>query len=192
MRQIKRLLFLLLLLSMVDNPCFAHIFTNDSIPDAIPPDSVFNTMAMRKFVVVNLESNAPVRDLLVYTDDGQEAKTKWDGTFALHETFKRVDFVHPNYEKRYMLREEIKSDTIALIPNLYALNEVVIYGHRRNSNLMNSVKLSKVDAHLLQSQPTGFNILGLMAWGLDEIWLKKARHRKEMKKQKQKMILENY
>lgn len=173
MRLIKQNLLLLVLLSIiVGSRCHAQ--------------------KVSQFVVVNLENNTPIRDLLVYTDDGQETKTKWDGTFSLRETFKRVDFAHPNYEKRYMLREEIKGDTIGLIPNLFALGEVVIYGHRRNSPLMNSVKLSKVDAQLLQSQPTGFNILGLVAKGLDELWFKKTRHRKEMKKQKEKMILENY
>ena len=160
---------------------------NDTLPDAKP-----DTNAIRQFVVINLESRVPVRDIVVYTDDGQETRTKWDGTFSLRETFGRVDFAHPNYEKRYMLREELEGDTIGLLPNAFALNEVVVYGHRPDETVKLNVKLPKAEAQLLQPVPTGFNILGLVAWGLDEIWFKKVRHRKEMEKQKRKMIIDNY
>ena len=151
-----------------------------------------DTVAVRQFVVVNLESKVPVRDILICTDDGQETRTKWDGTFALRKTFNRVNFVHPNYEKRYMLRDEIDSDTIGLLPNAFILNEVVIYGNDRSTALGFSTKLPKGEAQLLQTPPTGFDLLGLAAWGLDKIWFKKIRHRKEMEKQKRKMILDNY
>ena len=156
---------------------------NDTLPDVKP-----DTSSLRQFVVVNLESKAPVRDILVYTDDGQETKTKWDGTFSLRETFGRVNFAHPNYEKRYMLREELEGDTIGLLPHAFALNEVVVYGHRPDYALGMNIKLSEVEAQLLRPVPTGFNILGL----LDKIWFSKVRHRKEMKKQKKKMIIDNY
>lgn len=198
MRHTKRFLLLLTILSAVIGRISADILKSDSIPCTTQqdsavielPDTILDTISFRQFVVVNLESNVPVRDILVYTDDGQKTKTKWDGTFSLRKTFNRVDFAHPNYERRYILREEMDGDTIALIPNLYALNEVVVYGHRRNKDY--NAKPSKVDAQLLQSSPTGFNLLGLVAWGLDEICFKKIRHREEMEKQKRKMIIENY
>ena len=156
---------------------------NDTLPDEIA-----DTNAVRQFVVVNMESKVPVQDILVYTDDGQETKTKLDGTFSLRETFGRVNFVHPSYEKRYMLREELEGDTIGLLPHAFALNEVVVYGHRPDHALGMNFKLSEVEAQLLRPVPTGFNILGL----LDKIWFSKVRHRKEMEKQKRKMIIDNY
>ena len=156
--------------------------------NTVSPD----TVAVRQFVVVNLESKTPVRDILVCTDDGQETRTKWDGTFSLRETFGRVDFAHPGYEKRYMLRNEIDGDTIGLLPNAFALNEVIVYGHRPDHASGMNVKLSKVEAQMLQTPPTGFDLLGLVAWGLDKVWFSKVRHRKEMEKQKRKMILDNY
>ena len=185
------------LLCGADGLCAGYMLTNDSITRTILkdsvmaalPDTTLDTIAVRQFIVVNLESNVPIRDILVYTDDGQETKTEWDGTFSLRETFECINFAHPNYEKRQMLRADIDGDTIGLIPNLFALNEVVVYGHYRKNAINNSFKLSKIDAQLLQAHPQGFNIV---AWALDKIWLKKVRHRKEMKKQKEKMILDNY
>ena len=180
----KKITIITVLLAFVTLTALAR---NDTLPDAKP-----DTSSIRQFVVVNLESKMPVRDILVYTDDGQESRTKWDGTFSLRETFGRVNFAHPNYEKRYMLREELEGDTIGLLPNAFALNEVVIYGHRPEYAVGMNVKLPDVEAQLLRPVPTGFNILGLAALGLDKIWFSKVRHRKEMEKQKRKMIIDNY
>lgn len=196
MEKIK--LLLLALGVAVGCQCFAHILTSDSMSCALSqsitalPDTTLDTIKVRQFVVVNSESDVPVRDILVYTDDGQETKTKWDGTFSLRETFSCVNFAHPQYEKRYMLREEMARDTIVLIPNLSALGEVVVYGRRHSWDARYNAKLSSVDAQLMQACPQGFDILALALWGLDELYFKKDRHRKEMKKQKQKMILDNY
>ncbi len=200
MKQTKRLLLLMVSLSAIEGRCSPHISINDSIPYIVPqdslimalPDTTSDTTFVRQFVVVNMESNVPIRDVLVYTDDGQETKTKWDGTFALRETFRRVNFAHPSFEKRYMFREEIDGDTIALIPSLNAINEVVVYGHRRNYSNGYSAQLSKADGWLLQPNSMRFDPLALVFWGLDEIWFKKIRHRKELKKQKKRMIIENY
>ena len=87
------------------------------------PSVVF---AQRQMVVVNVESKVPVRDVRISADSGQEMLTTWDGLFALPDSFQRLDFHHPDFERRYVLRSEIKGDTIFLIPNINALREVVI------------------------------------------------------------------
>jgi len=145
-----------------------------------------------RFVVVNMETKVPVRDILIYTDDKQEARSRWDGTFSLRRGFERIMFAHPNYEKRIMLKDEIDGDTIYLLPNLFALNEVVVYGHRRDISSRLHLGMNKVDAQLAHPIPQGFNLLGLLSLGYDAIWGKKIRHRKATKKQKQKMIIDNY
>ena len=88
-------------------------------------------LAQRQMVVVNVESKVPVRDVKISTDGGQELRTSWDGLFALPDSFRRLDFHHPDFERRYVLSSELKGDTIFLIPNVNALREVVIYGERR-------------------------------------------------------------
>lgn len=146
----------------------------------------------RTLVVVNIETGVPVRDILVYTDDGQEVRTDWDGTFSLQEGYGRLTFSHTAYEKRIMLRDELDGDTIQLIPNQFALREVVIYGKRRDMNKERTFVMSPTDAQLMQATPQGFNPLGLLALGYEAIWGKKVRHRHAMKEQKRKMIMDNY
>ena len=93
----------------------------------------------QQFVVTNLESRVPIRDVLVYTDDHQQTKSHWDGTFSLNEGFVRINFSHPKYLERYVLKTELKSDTIYLLPSMNTLDEVVIYGHRRFDERMSDM-----------------------------------------------------
>ena len=88
-------------------------------------------MAQKNMVVVNVESKVPIRDVKVCTDAGQETRTSWDGSFVMPDSFLRIDFMHPDFERRYVLKSELSGDTIFLIPNTNALREVVIYGERR-------------------------------------------------------------
>ena len=53
-------------------------------------------------------------------------------------------------------------------------------------------KPSETELQLQQAVPQGFNPLGLLFWGFDELWGKKSRHRKEMREQRKKMIIDNY
>ena len=87
------------------------------------PSVVF---AQRQMVVVNVESKVPVRDVRISADSGQEMLTTWDGLFALPDSFQRLDFHHPDFERRYVLRSEIKGDTIFLIPNINAPIRVTV------------------------------------------------------------------
>ena len=85
-------------------------------------------MAQQRLVVVNVESKVPIRDVRVCTDNGREVRTSWDGSVAVPDSFLRIDFLHPDFERRYVLKSELHGDTIFLIPNTNALHEVVIYG----------------------------------------------------------------
>ena len=87
--------------------------------------------SQNNMVVVNVESKVPIRDVRVCTDAGQETRTSWDGSFIVPDSFLRIDFLHPDFERRYVMKSELKGDTIFLIPNTNALHEVVIYGERR-------------------------------------------------------------
>lgn len=87
--------------------------------------------AQNHMVVVNVETRVPIRDVRVCTDARQETRTSWDGRFTVPDSFLRVDFLHPDFERRYVLKSELKGDTIFLIPNTNAIREVVIYGERR-------------------------------------------------------------
>ena len=62
------------------------------------PSSVI--MAQQRLVVVNVESKVPIRDVRVCTDNGQEVRTSWDGSVAVPDSFLRIDFLHPDFERR--------------------------------------------------------------------------------------------
>ena len=126
----------------------------------------------QQFVVANLESRVPIRDVLVYTDDHQQTKSNWDGTFSLKEGFCRINFSHPQYLDRYVLKSELKGDTI--------------YGRRRfddrMSNMFKPSPQQVLDAQLQQAIPDGFNPIGFALWLYEKTLAKKVERRSQRKK----------
>lgn len=144
----------------------------------------------QQFVVADMESRVPIRDVLIHTDDNQDTRSNWDGTFSLHEGFGKINLSHLNYEKRYILKSELKGDTIWLMPNMNALREVVIYGERRFDNRMaemrKSTKEQTVDAQLARIKiPSGPNVLAIASWlfenTLGKNLEKRARRKRALK-----------
>ena len=151
-------------------------------------------MAQNSMVVVNVESKVPIRDVRVSTDSGHETRTSWDGRFVVPDSFIRIDFLHPDVERRYVRKSELNGDTIFLIPNTNALREVVIYGERRFENRMAQIlkpspqqierdKLPKVI-------PAGINPLGVLVLIYNLTLRKKvedhARRKKALKEVRKK------
>ncbi|UKK51616.1 6,7-dimethyl-8-ribityllumazine synthase [Prevotella sp. E13-17] len=146
----------------------------------------------QSLIVVNMETGVPIRNVLITTDNGQEAVSTWEGAVLLKGSFKRVTLMHPSFEKRTMDSDELQGDTIELLPRLFSVNEVIIWGRHRDKTATAFQKPSKVDMQLMEANPKGFNPLGLIYWGVDELLLKKQRRRKAAEKQRRKMILDNY
>jgi hypothetical protein len=148
----------------------------------------------QQFIVADMESRVPLRDVLVYTDNNQNTKTIWDGTFSLKEGFDRISFSHPLYEKRYVLKSELKGDTIFLLPKRNTLREVVIYGERRfDKRMAEMIKPSPQQIErdkLPQVIPAGPDVLALALWIFENTLgkkIEKRKHRKnELKKVRQK------
>lgn len=148
------------------------------------PSSV--VMAQQRLVVVNVESKVPIRDVRVCTDNGQERRTSWDGSVAVPDSFLRIDFLHPDFERRYVLKSELHGDTIFLIPNTNALHEVVIYGERRFDKRM--AQILKPSPQQIERDkmpkvvPAGISPLGLLALIYDLTLRKKVEDRARRKK----------
>lgn len=141
----------------------------------------------QQYVVADMESRAPIRDVLIHTDDNQDTRSNWDGTFSLHEGFGKINLSHLNYEKRYILKSELKGDTIWLMPNMNALREVIIYGERRFDNRMaemrKSTKEQTVDAQLARIKiPSGPNVLAIASWLFENTLGKNLEKRAKRKK----------
>jgi hypothetical protein len=123
-------------------------------------------MAQRQLVVVNVESRVPIRDVIVTADNGSKFRTPWDGVIEWPDSVNRLDFRHPDFESRYVLKPEVKGDTIFLIPNVNALHEVVIYGERRFEKRMAQIlkpSPQQIERDKLPKYvPAGINPLGLL------------------------------
>lgn len=141
----------------------------------------------QQFVVADMESRVPIRDVLIHTNDNQDTKSCWDGTFSLHEGFDKIMFSHLNYEKRYVLKSELKGDTIWLMPRMNALREVVIYGERRFDNRMEQMRKSgldqSADAQLARIKiPSGPNVLAIASWLFENTFGKNLEKRARRKR----------
>lgn len=144
-------------------------------------------MAQRQMVVVNAESKVPVRGVIVSADDGKVFRTSWDGLFEMSDSVQRLDFRHPDFEHRYVLRAEVRGDTIFLIPNTNALREVVIYGERRfdkrMAQMLRPSPQRSLDAQLANIKiPAGFNPLAFAHWLYDLTFRDKVENRARRKK----------
>ena len=144
-------------------------------------------LAQRQMVVVNIESKVPVRDVIVSADDGREVRSSWNGLFEVPDSFERIDFRHPDFEHRYVLKSELLGDTIFLIPNANALSEVVIYGERRFdkriTQMLRSSPEKSLDAQLANIKiPADFNPIGFALWIYDITMRQKVEDRQRRKR----------
>ena len=140
----------------------------------------------QQYLVADMESRVPIRDVQIHTDDNQNTRTIGDGTFSLKKGFGRISFSHPLYEKRYVLTSELKGDTIFLLPKMNTLREVVIYGERRfDKRMVEMMKPSPQQVErdkLPQVVPAGPDVLALALWLYDITIGKKAEKRARRKK----------
>lgn len=122
--------------------------------------------AQRKLVVASLESKAPQRDIKVRVDNGDEVVTPWNGEIEVPDSFKRITLSHPKFQHRYVLHDELKNDTIYLIPTLHAIDEVVVYGTDRSKQMMANIMRPAIpkEVPLPQVVPAGPNVLAMLGW----------------------------
>ncbi len=134
-------------------------------------------------VVADMETRRPIRDVLVYLDNGDYVKLDWTCRFKLyHHKFKRATFSHPDYLRRVMTSQELNVDTVFLIPLCQTLSEVVV-----------TAKAPTISPQIFQSvgeavagsavKPSGKDFLSLLR--------PKDRKRKKLGK-KTREALENY
>ncbi len=93
---------------------------------------------------------------------------------------------------RAQAEAERLADSLLTVARINMLPEVMVYGQYHYLKEKMHLTMSKTKLQLLQPKPQGFSPLGLIVWAVDKLWGNKHRHRKEMQRQKHKMILDNY
>ena len=124
--------------------------------------------AQRKLIVASLESKTPQRDVQVRIDNGPEIRTPWNGQIEVPDSFKRIDFCHPKFQRRYVLHDEIRGDTIYMIPVLHAIDAVIHL-------------VAPTEPQMPQVLSTGPNVLAMLGWLFDHTIGPKieAKHRRK-------------
>ena len=123
-------------------------------------------IAQRRLVVASLESKTPQRDIKVRIDNGPEIVTPWHGQIEVPDSFKRITLSHPKFQHRYVLYNELHNDTIFLIPVLHAVDEVVVLGKDRRSEMISDIlrPVTPKEPPLPQVVAAGPNVLAMLAW----------------------------
>ena len=145
--------------------------------------------AQRQCVVIDASTKQPLRGVFVRCDNDSTVKTPWNGLICLPDSFRTVSFSHPKFERRILKQSELE-DSVFMLPSSQMLNEVVVYGKR--TRRPDYVGISAVDKRLIGTKvQNGFDLLGLFKLITNPI-SRSIEHKKEMKRQKNKNILDNY
>ena len=89
----------------------------------------------QRFVVIDMETKVPVRNVVVQYGKDKSTNTIWDGSFML-DTLENdssdvtLTLSRSGYMTRTMTRDEL-TDTLELLPSFNSLMEVIIIGKKR-------------------------------------------------------------
>lgn len=83
--------------------------------------------AQKRFVVIDMETGVPQREVRIRWNKTQQTYYIWDGSFYMDDVKGEVEIFKPNYMTRIMKPEEL-TDTIGILPTFNKLGEVVIIG----------------------------------------------------------------
>ena len=78
-------------------------------------------------VIVNMETGVPVKDVHIFTNANKMYTTDYRGRYTLEEPFSSVTITHGKFLQLTLKREEM-TDTIALLPNVNTIGEVIVWG----------------------------------------------------------------
>lgn len=150
--------------------------------------SVFSAVrvaAQSGAVVADMSSRKPLRDALVVTDGGEKVATDYRGRFALSGSYRGASVICKGYLRRNMTADEMRRDTIFLIPEVKTLSgvEIVLPGDGL-STLKQSFMSEKNNVPVKPKSGISFDFFG--------IFDKSKRRVSKKERERQKRILDNY
>ena len=147
--------------------------------------------AQRRLVVVDVETLIPVVGANVVSKEGTTT-TDSLGCFTVSDSCRSLAFSHVNYEPRMINLTEVR-DTVFLISKLLNVREVVVFGHGPHDvlpeALKKQLKINKTEAELAAADPSGVNLLPLLARLVPKKW---RRNKKEERLKRLRQILNDY
>lgn len=136
-------------------------------------------------VVADMSSRKPLRDALVVTDGGEKVATDYRGRFALSGSYRGVSVICKGYLRRNMTADEMRRDTIFLIPEVKTLSgvEIVLPGDGLGA-LKKSLGQESKAVPVKPKSGNSFDFFG--------IFDKSKRRVSKKERERQKRILDNY
>ena len=130
---------------------------------------------LKKFVVADIETRVPIRDVIVITETGYQDTTNYRGICHIPQTFDTLTVYKANYLTEKLLHKEVKDSTF-LIPNSKRISEVTVWGKDRTTLLQEKVdKWSRQNGQLPDPSKPAATI------GLDFAKMLDKRYRKDQK-----------
>ncbi|KXB51012.1 hypothetical protein HMPREF1870_00078 [Bacteroidales bacterium KA00344] len=130
---------------------------------------------LKKFVVADIETRVPIRDVIVITETGYQDTTNYRGICYIPQTFDTLTVYKANYLTEKLLHKEVKDSTF-LIPNSKRISEVTVWGKDRTTLLQENVdKWSRQNGQLPDPGKPAATI------GLDFAKMLDKRYRKDQK-----------
>lgn len=137
--------------------------------------------AQKRFVVIDMETGVPQRDVRVRWSKNNETYTIWDGSFNVDSVRDSVEIFKYGYMTRIMKPEEM-TDTIGILPTYNKLSEVVIYGFYKPRKFGWTLKpLTKEEIAAMNSKRLGMNVD--VIGGIKKLFTRKKRKRQKRAKE---------
>ena len=141
-------------------------------------------------IVADMSTGVPQRDVIIYTNHNEVDTTDWKGEYVFKEPFEWAEASHPRFLKRKVTIDEMKADTIRLIPLVNELSEVVITAKRLEiapAIMMGVAQAIAEGAALAPKGVATFDFFAPLArFDKSRRWVSKKERRK------QKEVLDNY
>lgn len=138
-------------------------------------------IAQHRYVVVDMETGVPQRDVRVRWNKTQQTHSIWDGSFYMDDVRDSVEIFKPGYMTRIMKPEEL-TDTIGILPTFNKLGEVVIIGKYKPRKFGWTLKpITKEEIAMMYCDKQGINldIIG----GINKLLTRKKRNRQKRAKE---------
>ncbi|CCZ15118.1 putative uncharacterized protein [Prevotella sp. CAG:487] len=132
-----------------------------------------------------MSSPNPLRAALVVTDGGEKVATDYRGRFALSGSYRGASVICKGYLRRNMTADEMRRDTIFLIPEVKTLSgvEIVLPGDGLGA-LKKSLGQESKAVPVKPKSGNSFDFFG--------IFDKSKRRVSKKERERQKRILDNY
>lgn len=157
------------------------------LPQEGADSTVTSRPSTRRCLVMDLDNRVPMLRADVAFADGRITHTDNRGYFSMPDTASFVIIAKNGYDRQKVSREEI-GDTIFMSMSAHTLPEFTVVAPYKLSEKDFHLDISKVDMQLL-SQPTYGPTLDLLGLA---VYIYNLLHHSHAKKDKTKMILDNY